>query len=47
MGVCHTCIGKLCSGRIRDLRTGEVSGAEGEMVRTCINAAEGPVDIEL
>ena len=47
MGVCHTCIGKLCSGQVRDLRTGEVSGAEGELVRTCINAAEGPVEIEL
>jgi ferredoxin len=47
MGVCHTCIGKLCAGQIRDLRTGEVSGAEGELVRTCINAAEGPVEIAL
>ncbi len=47
MGVCHTCIGKLCSGQIRDLRTGEVSRAEGELVRTCIHAAEGPVEIAL
>jgi stearoyl-CoA 9-desaturase NADPH oxidoreductase len=47
MGVCHTCIGKLCEGQIRDLRTGEVSRAEGEMVRTCVNAPEGDVVIEL
>ncbi len=47
MGICHTCVGKLCSGEIRDLRTGEVSGQEGEMVRTCVNAPEGPVEIEL
>jgi ferredoxin-NADP reductase len=47
MGVCHTCIGKLCSGKIRDLRTGEVSEAQGEMVRTCIHAPEGPIEIEL
>jgi ferredoxin-NADP reductase len=47
MGVCHTCIGQLCSGQIRDLRTGELSGAEGEMVRTCVNAPEGPVEIAL
>jgi ferredoxin-NADP reductase len=47
MGVCHTCIGKLESGRIRDLRSGEVSKPEGEMVRTCIHAPEGPVEIEL
>jgi ferredoxin-NADP reductase len=47
MGICHTCVGKLCSGKIRDLRTGEVSEARGEMVRTCIHAPEGPVEIEL
>ena len=46
-GICHTCIGKLCSGKVRDLRNGKVSGAEGEMVQTCINAPEGPVEIEL
>jgi stearoyl-CoA 9-desaturase NADPH oxidoreductase len=47
MGICRTCIGRLCSGEVRDLRTGEVHGAEGEMVRTCVNAAEGPVEIAL
>ena len=47
MGVCHTCIGKLCSGQLRDLRSGEVHGEEGEMVRTCVNAPEGPVEIAL
>ena len=47
MGICHTCVGKLCSGKIRDLRTGEVSGSEGEMIRTCVNAPEGPVEIAL
>jgi ferredoxin-NADP reductase len=46
-GICHTCVGKLCSGQVRDLRNGKVSGSEGEMVRTCINAPEGPVEIEL
>jgi ferredoxin-NADP reductase len=47
MGICRTCIGRLCSGEVRDLRTGEVHGAEGEMVRTCVNAPEGPVEIAL
>lgn len=47
MGICHTCVGRLRSGQIRDLRTGEVSGTDGEMVRTCINAPEGAVEIEL
>ena len=47
MGICHTCVGKLAHGRLRDLRTGEVHGEEGQMVRTCVNAAEGHVEIEL
>ena len=46
-GICHTCIGKLCSGRVRDMRNGKVYGREGEMVRTCISAPEGPVEIDL
>jgi stearoyl-CoA 9-desaturase NADPH oxidoreductase len=47
MGICHTCIGRLCSGRVRDLRTGEVYGQEDEMVRTCVNAPEGDIEIAL
>lgn len=47
MGICHTCIGRLCEGEVRDLRTGEVHGEEGEMVRTCVNAPEGDVAIAL
>ena len=46
-GICHTCIGKLCSGQVRDLRNGKVYGQRGEMVRTCISAPEGPIEIEL
>ncbi len=47
MGICHTCVGRLCSGKVRDLRTGRVSGSDGETVRTCVNAPEGPVEIAL
>src|SRR4051794_27681580 len=46
-GICHTCVGKLKSGQVRDLRSGKVCGSPGEVVRTCINAPEGPVEIEL
>jgi len=46
-GICHTCVGELRSGRVRDLRTGEVYGQEGEVIRTCISAPEGPIEIEL
>jgi ferredoxin-NADP reductase len=47
MGICHTCTGRLCSGRVRDLRSGEIHGSEGEMIRVCISAPEGPVEVEL
>jgi len=46
-GICHTCIGKLQKGRLRDMRNGNVHGTEGAMVQTCINAPEGPIEIEL
>jgi ferredoxin-NADP reductase len=46
-GICHTCIGRLCAGQVRDLRNGKLYGQEGEMVRTCINAPEGAVEIDL
>ncbi|GAA2607781.1 ferredoxin reductase [Actinomadura fulvescens] len=47
MGICYSCVGRLCSGKVRDLRTGEVHGEEGQLIQTCISAAAGPVDIEL
>jgi ferredoxin-NADP reductase len=47
MGICHTCVGRLRSGQVRDLRTGRVHGQAGEMLRTCINAPEGAVEIDL
>jgi ferredoxin-NADP reductase len=46
-GICHTCVGRLRSGQVRDLRNGKIVGSEGETVRTCINAPEGRVEIEL
>jgi ferredoxin-NADP reductase len=47
MGICHTCVGRLRSGRVRDLRTGRVHGQPGELLQTCINAPEGAVEIDL
>jgi stearoyl-CoA 9-desaturase NADPH oxidoreductase len=47
MGICHSCVGRLCAGRVRDLRTGRVHGRPGEMVRTCMHAPEGAVEIDL
>ena len=45
MGICHTCVGRLRSGAVRDLRTGELH--EDGLIRTCVSAAAGPVEIEL
>ncbi|MFI4990248.1 MAG: ferredoxin reductase [Solirubrobacterales bacterium] len=47
MGICHSCVGKLRSGQVRDLRTGRVHGQPGEILRTCVNAPEGDIEIEL
>ena len=47
MGICHSCVGRLRAGRVRDLRTGRVHGQPGEVLRMCINAPEGAVEIDL
>jgi ferredoxin-NADP reductase len=47
LGICHTCIGKLRSGQVRDLRTGELHGEPGQTIRTCVNAPEGHIEIDL
>jgi stearoyl-CoA 9-desaturase NADPH oxidoreductase len=47
MGICNSCIGRLRSGAVRDLRTGAVQHADGQLVRTCVSVAAGPVEIDL
>ncbi len=47
MGICHSCVGRLRSGQVRDLRTGRVHGQPGELLRTCVNAPEGAIEIDL
>jgi ferredoxin-NADP reductase len=47
MGICHSCVGRLRSGQVRDLRSGRVHGQRGEVLRTCVNAPEGAIEIEL
>jgi ferredoxin-NADP reductase len=47
MGICHSCVGRLRAGQVRDLRTGRVHGQPGETVQTCVNAPEGAVEIDL
>jgi stearoyl-CoA 9-desaturase NADPH oxidoreductase len=47
MGICFTCVAPLRSGQVRDLRTGEVHGDEGDIIQTCVSAAAGPCSIDL
>lgn len=47
MGICHSCVGRLRAGQVRDMRTGRVHGQPGDTLQTCINAPEGAVEIDL
>lgn len=47
MGICHTCVGTLRAGAVRDLRTGDLHDTPGQTVRTCISGAVGDVEIDL
>jgi ferredoxin-NADP reductase len=47
MGICRSCLTPLIAGKVRDLLTGEVHGDEGELIQTCINAAAGPVHLDI
>jgi ferredoxin-NADP reductase len=47
MGICRSCLGRLASGQVRDLRTGQIHGEEGDLIQTCVSAAAGSVEIDL
>ena len=47
MGICFGCVAPLTYGQIRDLRTGQVHGEEGELVQTCVSAAATPIELDL
>jgi len=50
MGICRSCVGRLTSGNVRDLRTGDLIAAdptEPDLIQTCVSAAAGPVEIDL
>jgi hypothetical protein len=47
MGICNSCVGRLRSGAVRDLRTGDLQHAEGQLVRACVSVAAGPIEIDL
>ena len=45
MGICHSCLTPLGSGRVRDTRTGQIHGDPGDLIQTCVSAAAGPVSL--
>ncbi len=47
MGICQSCLVPLVAGQVRDLRTGEVHGEEGQLVQTCVSTAAGPVHLDV
>jgi len=47
MGICHTCVGTLRSGAVRDLRTGDLRDTPGQFVQTCVSGAVGDIEIDL
>lgn len=47
MGICFGCVIPLTYGQVRDLRTGQVHGDEGELVQTCVSAAATPIELDL
>ncbi|WP_433798179.1 flavin reductase family protein [Actinomycetospora sp. CA-084318] len=49
MGICHTCVGRLTAGAVRNLHTGELETADqGDViVRTCVSAAAGDCALDL
>lgn len=47
MGICRTCLTPLLSGRVRDLRTGEINETEGDLIQTCISAAAGTCHLDI
>lgn len=47
MGICHSCTRRKLSGRVRDIRTGEVSEAGEEDVQICVCVPVGTVTMDL
>ncbi|WP_084703728.1 ferredoxin reductase [Phaeacidiphilus oryzae] len=47
MGICFGCVASLVQGRVRDLRTGEITGEPGTLVQTCVCTAVGTVAVDL
>jgi stearoyl-CoA 9-desaturase NADPH oxidoreductase len=47
MGICHACTCRKTAGRVRDLRTGQISDAGEEEIQICVSVPVGGVTLEL
>ena len=47
MGICHTCTCRKTAGSVRNLVSGEVSGAEEEDIQICVSVPVGDVELDL
>ena len=47
VGICQQCKCKKTSGRVRNLRDGQVSDEPDEWIQLCISSAESPVTLDL
>jgi ferredoxin-NADP reductase len=47
MGICHTCTCRKTAGRVRDIRTGEISDAGEGDIQICISVPIGNVTLDI
>jgi ferredoxin len=47
VGICHTCTCRKRSGRVRDVRSGELSSAEEASIQLCVSVPAGDVELDL
>lgn len=47
MGICHSCTCRKTAGRVRDTRTGEISGAGEEDIQICVSVPVGTVTLDI
>ena len=47
MGICHACTCRKTAGKVRDLRTGEVSSGDEQDIQLCISVPVGTVTLDI
>ncbi len=47
MGICYTCVRPLVSGKVRDVRSGDIHGEPGEPIQTCVSAPASTLEIDI